>query len=280
MALVQLTDAVVPEVYHDYQMVDDLEKTQFVQSGIIVRDPLLDQEMERGGLEGYIPFWNDLDPDDEPNYSDDTENEAVPAKINTGQMRYRKAFLNYALKDADLVRELTGSDPMQRIRAKFADWWRKQFQRRVIASLIGIMNDNVANDSSDMVNDIGGATNADVDATTEFNKDAFIDTVLTMGDRFDETSVILMHSTVYSNMLKLNDAEDVRDSEGNLLYRTYLNHRVIIEDNTQLVTAAAGALSTDAPAEYISIIFGPGALAYGQNFLLYLWLFNVKSCKV
>lgn len=267
MALVQLVDSVIPEVYLDYMMdVDDLQKSQFVQSGILVRNAILDAEMRQGGREGYIPFWNDLDPTDEPNYSDDTENNATPAKITAGKQRYRKAFLNYALKDADLVAELAGSDPMNRIRQRFSAWWMKQLQRRLIESCKGIMADNIANDGSDMVNDIGAATVGAVTvANNMFHKNAFIDTVMTMGDRFDETSVIMMHSMVYANLLKVDEAEDVRDSEGRLLYRSYMGHRVIIEDNPALITAASGSGSGDTPIEYTSIIFGQGAFAYGQN---------------
>lgn len=262
----RLGDVIEPEIYMGYQAVDNPEKSQFVESGIVLRDSMFDDIINNQASElPNLPFWEDLDPTVEPNYSDDTDSSATPNKVTAEKMIARVSYLNQAYKDADLVRQRIKSDPMQQIRNRFGTYWRRQFQRRVTATLLGVLADNQANDSDDMVNDIAGATNADVTANTLFSKTAFINAAFTMGDRFDETSVLYMHSIVYARLLEQNDAEDVRDSEGRLLYRSYLGHRVIVEDNDLLVTAAAGSGSGDAAAQYISMIIAPGAIAYGQG---------------
>jgi hypothetical protein len=155
---------------------------------------------------------------------------------------------------------------MQQIRNRFGTYWQRQFQRRVSATLIGVKANNIANDGSDMCNDVHGATNNDVNAGTLFSQSNFINAALTMGDMYDETSVLYMHSIVYGRLLEQNQIITARTSEGQMLYPTYMNHRVIVEDNVNLVTAAAGSSSGDAAAQYTTIIAAPGAIAYGQGY--------------
>ena len=89
MAHVQLTDVIVPEVYSSYQTNDDPELTAFFESGIAVRSDLLDSIANGPGSIIHVPFWNDIDPDDEPNYSDDTANEAEPRAYQSALLRRR-----------------------------------------------------------------------------------------------------------------------------------------------------------------------------------------------
>jgi len=263
----RLQDVIEPEIYLGFTAVDNPEKSQLVESGVVLKDSMFDDIINNRASElPNIPFWEDLDPTTEPNLSDDTDTSATPNKVTASKMVARVCYLNQAYKDADLVKQRIKSDPMQQIRNRFGTYWRRQFQRRVTGSLLGVLADNVANDSSDMVNDIHGALNSDVSASTLFSQQAFINAAFTMGDRFDETSVIYMHSIVYARLLDQNGAEDVRNSEGTLLYRSYLGHRVIIEDNDMLVTPAEGASAGDDAAQYVSIILAPGAIAYGEGF--------------
>jgi hypothetical protein len=64
---------------------------------------------------------------------------------------------------------------------------------------------------------------------------------------------------VAKQITKLNDAEDVRDSEGNLLYRAYMGRRIIVDDS---LPAVAG--TTDG-VKYTSVLFGPGIFGYGEG---------------
>jgi len=263
----RFTDVIEPEIYMNYTAVDNPEKSELVDSGVVLKDSMFDDIINNQASElPNIPFWNDLDPTVEPNYSDDSDTSATPGKVTASKMIARVCYLNQSYKDADLVRQRIKSDPMQQIRNRFGTYWKRQFQRRVTASLMGVLADNVANDSSDMVNDVHGALNSDVTSSTLFSKSAFINAAFTMGDRFDETSVIYMHSIVYARLLDQNGAEDVRNSDGALLYRSYMGHRVIVDDSDLLVTAAEGASAGDDAAIYRSIILAPGAIAYGEGF--------------
>jgi hypothetical protein len=267
MALVQLSNVILPEVYLDLPAVNSPEKHQLVQSGLVLRDAMFDDIINNMASERpNLPFWNDLDLTSEASYSDDSENSVTPGNVTQSKMSARVCYMNKSYKSADLVKQRIKSDPMQQIRNRFANYWSGQFQRRVSSTLLGVLASNVANNAGDMVNDVHGATNADVNNNTLFTQQNFINAALTMGDRFDETSVLYMHSIVYGRLLAQNQIITARTSEGQILYPTYMNHRVIVEDNASLVTAAAGAAGGDAAAKYVTVIAAPGAVAYGQGY--------------
>lgn len=259
MAHVQLTDVIVPEVYSSYQTNDDPELTAFFESGIAVRSDLLDSIANGPGSIIHVPFWNDIDPDDEPNYSDDTATEAEPDKIVAGEQIARVAYLNKGMSSADLIVELAGSEPMQRIRNRFGTYWTRQWQRRVIASLQGVLADNIANDGSDMVEDISIEDgNAATDANV-WSRSAFTNAAFTLGDRFESTSAIAVHSMVYKRMLDNNDIEFIQPSTGSFQIPTFMGRRVIIDDSLPVVAGTTSGF------RYTSILFQGGAIGFGSG---------------
>src|SRR5438105_1965140 len=132
---VRLQDSFIPAVYGSYTAVNNTETSAFVTSGIVARSAFLDQVAAQGGKNVTVPFWQDIDPTIEPNYSnDDPNDEATPNKINSGTMTARKAWLNQAFSEMDLVQELAGSSPMQHIRNRFGTYWTRQWERRMIAT--------------------------------------------------------------------------------------------------------------------------------------------------
>ena len=264
MATTQLSDVYVPEVYASYSAVDGPEKTAFFDSGVAVRNPALGGLFAQGGRVAELPFWKDLDATDEPNYgTDDPTDVAVPAKITTGTQVARLASLNQGYSSADLTAELAGQDPMQQVRNRFGTYWMRQWQRRTIASVQGVIADNVANDGGDMVNNIAGATNADVAAGTLFSRAAFTTAAFTSGDHYDDYVAIAVHSVVYKRMVDNDDIDFIPDSQG-VMTATFMGRRVIVDDGLPF-TAAAGAGGGDAAATYTSYMFGSGLIGYDEG---------------
>ncbi len=265
MALTQLSDVFVPEVYASYTAVDGPEKTAFFASGVATANPTLASHFAEGGQIGELPFWRDLDASSEPNYgTDDPADVAVPEKVTAGTQVARMASLNKAYSAADLVSELAGSDPLQHVRNRFGTYWMRQWQRRTIATLQGVIADNIANDGGDMVNSIAGATNADVTDATRFSRTAFTTAAFTSGDHFDDYVAIAVHSMVYKRMVDNDDIDYIPDSQGNLTIPTFMGRRVIVDDGLPFIPAA-GATPTDAAARYTSFLFGAGLLGYGER---------------
>lgn len=259
MAITQLSDVIVPEVYQTYAAVDSPEKTAFYQSGIIVSNAGLNAKAKEGGETLNVPFWKDLDASQEANLSDDTENAATAQKITAGRQIARIAYLNQGYKGADLTGEIAGSDPMQQVRNRFGTYWMRQWQRRLIASTNGILADNVANDAGDMVVDVAVESIAAQTTDTLFNRDVFTEAAYTMGDAASDLSAIGVHSAVMSQMVKNDDIVYIPDSMGNLTIPTYMGLRVIVDDGHTVTAGVTNGF------KYTSVLFGAGAFGYGEG---------------
>lgn len=252
MATTRLTDAVIPEVYADYQAENTPEKTAFFESGVVVRNDMLDQKANTGGQEIQVPFWRDLDASVEPNASnDDPADMAAPNKLGSGLQKARISYLNQGYSAADLVVELAGSNPMQRIRNRFGTYWQRTWQRRVIASAVGLLAANEADNDGDMVFDGSAAL---------WSRQAFTSAVFTLGDAFGQLSAIAVHSLVYKQMVDADDIDFVPDSQGNLTIPTFMGQRVIVDDSMPATSAGDPATITST-----AILFGAGAFGYGEG---------------
>ena len=260
MATVRLTDVVIPAVYESYTANDSPEKTAFFESGVATRNAMLDAKANEGGDQLKVPFWNDLDADAEPNLSSDNPgSSATPNKLTSGLQVAQMAYLNQAYSTADLAGEIAGSDPMQRIRDRFGRYWMRQWQRRTIACLQGVLADNIANDSSDMVEDVSIADGNNATADNLFSRSAFTGAGFTLGDMFQSTSAIAVHSVVYKRMVDNDDIEFIPDSEGRMTIPTFMGRRVIVDDG---MPVEDGATSGNV---YTSVLFGEGAMGYGEG---------------
>jgi hypothetical protein len=259
MATTRLSDIIDVVVYQDLPQINGPEKTLFFESGVVTRNAMLDSLANAPGKTAELPYWNDLDGSTEVNYSsDDPNSSATPQKLAQGEQIARKAFVNQGWSAADLASELAmGGTAMEAIRARTSRYFQRQWQRRLIAAVNGIAADNVANDSGDMVHDIAIEDGANATADNLFSNDAFVEAAFTMGDRADEVEAIAVHSVVAKQITKLNGAEDVRDSEGNLLYRAYLGRRIIVDDGLPVVAGGTSGF------KYTSVLFAPGAFGYG-----------------
>lgn len=260
MATTRLSDIIDVTVFQDLPQIDGPEKTAFFESGIAVRNGMLDTFAAGPGKTAELPFWNDLDGSVEVNYSNDNPADtATPQKLSQSEQTARKAFVNQGWQAADLASELAmGDSAINAIRAKTDKYFMRQWQRRLVASTNGILADNVANDSGDMVIDVASESIAGQSATTLFNRNAFTEAVYTAGDAAaDGFGAIAVHSRVMQQMVKNDDIVYIPDSMGQLTIPTYMGLRVIVDDG---MTVTAG--STDG-FKYTSVIFGGGAFGYG-----------------
>ncbi len=251
--MIRLSDVFEPTVYGSYTAVNNPMSSAFVAAGIIANNDMMNAIARTGGRNATVPFWQDIDPTIEPNYSnDDPADLAVPNKIGSGTMTARKAWLNQAFGEMDLVGELAGASPLQHVRNRFGTYWQRQLNRRLIASCVGVLADNVANDGGDMQIDIS----AGVGAAGVFGQNAFIDAAYTAGESAEMFTGIAVHSMIMARMVKNDEVVDVTDSSGNLVVRTYKG-RAIIVDDTLPVSGVGDARI------YTSILFGGGAIGFG-----------------
>lgn len=261
MATVQLADIIDVKVFQDLPAVNSPEKTAFYQSGIVTRNSLLDGLATAAGKVAELPFWNDIDPTVAPNLStDNPATIATAAKVAQGEQISRKAFLNKGLSATDLASEVAmGPRAMEHIRNRVDTYWLRQWQRRLIAATNGVLADNIASNSGDMVKSVAAESIAAQTASTKFNRDAFTDAVYTMGDAATQLRAIGVHSAVMAQMVKNDDIVYIPDSMGQLTIPTYMGLRVIVDDGH---TVTAG--TTDG-FKYTSVLYGEGAFGFGDG---------------
>lgn len=259
MATTRLSDIIDVKVFRDLPQVDGPEKTAFFDAGIVTRNGLLDEIASGPGKIVELPFWNDLDGSVEVNYStDNPASSATPQKINQGSQIARKAFVNQGWQAADLASELAmGGTAMEAIRARTDRYFARQWQRRLVAACNGLLADNVAANSGDMVVKVAAEATGSQTADTRFNRDAFTEAAFTMGDAKSGLTAIAVHSAVHKQMVKNDDIVYIPDSQGQLTIPTYMGLRVIVDDG---MTVTAG---TTSGFKYTSVLFGAGAFGYG-----------------
>lgn len=265
---VLLSDVIIPAVYMSYSSVDNPELSAFYESGVAVRSAVLDNAFKSGGRIAHMPFWKDLDPTIEPNYSTDAPTDvATPNKVVADEMLVRIANMNQGYSSADLVAELAGSNPMQRIRDRFGTYWTRHWQRRIIATCRGILADNIANHSNDMVNSVALETTVGVTAANLFSRSNFTGAVFTLGDHFGEIVAIAVHSIVFKRMVDNDDITFERPSTvdpnipisagGQVPY--FLGKRVVVDDSMPVIAG------TTSGYKYVSALFGEGMIGWGEN---------------
>lgn len=251
--MIRLSDVFEPTVYGSYTAVNNPMSSAFIRAGIMVNNDLLNGIARAGGRNATVPFWQDIDPTIEPNYSnDDPADLAVPNKIGSDTMTARKAWLNQGFGEMDLVTELAGASPLQHVRNRFGTYWVRQQNRRLIASCVGVLADNVANDSGDMLVDITGLSGGN----EVFSANAFIDAAYTAGESADMFTGIAVHSQIMARMTKNDEIDFVQESEGDIVTPRYRGRRVIVDD-TLPVSGSGNA------RVYTSILFGGGAIGFG-----------------
>lgn len=260
MALVQLSDIIIPTIFEDIPAVNSPEKTALFESGIITQTPFFNEMAGREGWVRELPFWNDIDPTSEPLIAtDDPSDVGVAQKVDQGEQITRKSILAKGWSSADLTAQINmGADPMTHIRSRVDRYWDRQWQRRLISTANGVLADNVANDAGDMVNDVSTEDGDAATAANLFSRTAFTTSAFTLGDMFNDISAIAVHSVVMNRMVDNDDIDYIPDSMGQLTIPTFMGRRVIVDDSMPVVAG------TTSGYKYTSILWGAGAFAYGE----------------
>ena len=238
----QVADVVTPEIFTPYVQQLTEEKARIIQSGIAVRNPMIDGFLAGGGITFNVPSWKDLDSDvdrvssDVSHYSMEAAVagsgtialDPVPFKIESATEVGVRLSRNGSWSAMDLAAALAGNDPLEAIADRVAYYWARRLQSAFVSTVTGVIADNTANDSGDYTNDISGASF--IDGVTNFSAEAFLDAAVTMGDSMEGLTGVMVHSVVYNRMQKNNLIDFIPDSNGVVNIPTFLGRQVIVDD--------------------------------------------------
>ena len=259
MAKTKVADAIIPEVYLSYFRERDIYESKFFKSGVIALSPRFNALMAGGGQQFNLPYWNSI----VGSYSSEVLSDSAALTVNkiTAEKQIaRRLERGFAFAANDLVGINAGSDPVKNMLAQVGDLWDKDREDTLIDVLNGVFADNLANDSGDLIYDIAAESIGDQSDNTKFSADAFIAATHLMGDRSNKFGAIAVHSAIHQRMKQLNLIDNIPTSAQDIGFGTYLGHSIIVEDNLPVV---AGSVSGN---KYVSYIFAPGTIAYGESY--------------
>lgn len=237
MAVTNVSDIIVPEIFTPYVQQLTEEKARIVQSGALARDADLDNHLAGGGLTFNAPSFRDLD-NSEENVSSDTGDPSTPKNIQTSNEIAVRLSRNNSWGSADLAGALAGADPMEAIANRVGYYWSRRLQAAFVATMRGVFANNAAEPTggsthtqNDMTFDISGGPEGTYEAgATDFSAPAFIDAAVTMGDSMEALGLVVVHSIVYARMQKNNLIEFIPDARGETTIPTFLGRTVVIDD--------------------------------------------------
>ncbi|MCG5528597.1 hypothetical protein LRE06_09600 [Halorhodospira halophila] len=218
-----------------------MQRTALVQSGIAAGNSVIADQLRAGAHSFTVPGWLDLSDDEANIASDDPDQHSSPRGLGSFRQVIRKAFLHGSWSTMNLASEISGDDPMARIQQRVQAYWDRQIQKRLIASLSGILAQNLEDDAGDMV----------LSTTDAFSAAGVIDAAGTLGDRMDDLVAVAMHSDTYRRALKSDLIDFIPDSEGSLSLPTFRGLAVIQDDS----------MPKDGD-DYTTVLFGAGAVGY------------------
>lgn len=228
-----------------------VDKSALLQSGICSSDPSI--VLNAGNTIVNLPFWKNLTGDDEI-LSDSSAMTA--GKITTGKDVACVHLRGRAWSANDLASLLAGDNAMNAIGNKASDYWAKQIQKVLIASLTGVFaSSGMADSKLDISTNSGDAG--------ILSANAMLDGMYLLGDAFDTLTGIMMHSAVMNKLAKLNLIDYLPDSEGRPSFPTYMGKRVIIDDALAPATITVDSASKKA---YPIYFFGEGSVAFNEGY--------------
>lgn len=263
MATTKLSDIVEPSVFLKYQREFNPEKLDLMASSAIGGlDDGLAGQMAAGGSIIDMPFWQDTDRNEPDGMTDDDTQDATPAKITAAQEKARKLFWHKSWSQMDLAGVIaTGSskDPLRSM-AGFAEaYWRRITQKTIIQMLNGVLADNVANDSSDMLYSVySDVVAGSITSAMKISPAALTGARLTMGEFMDSLGTIVMHSKVFGDALNQEAITFVQPSYLPFSIAKFAGMSVVVSDDCTVVSGS------NSP-KYRSYLFGPGVVTYGVH---------------
>lgn len=260
MATTTLADIEFDEdVYASYSQENRTDKNAFVQSGAIVTNQELQDRVDGQGDITSLPFWKDLNTENENISSDDPDVDAVPEKIETGKMVARRVHLNNAWSTANLVSNVMGSeDPMRQIASRTNEYWNTRFSIRALQTLLGVYLANEAG-NGDMTFDVSTEDGNAATATNRWSYDGFVDAVATTGENDEAIALLCVHPDTMTQMRKENQIEFIQDSETGLMI-PYYNGKMVVRDKRMPVIAGSTS-----GVKYLSALLGYGSMGYAEG---------------
>lgn len=245
MAETRISNVIIPAIFQPYMIAQTKVLSAAFSSGIVQTDPRVNPGARSGGETVNMPAWNDL--------SGSAENLSDSAALSLNNITsYNDVAVVQALGKAygsnDLAWALSGDDPMRLVADRFAAFWAREFQQRLISTLNGIFASAL---SGTHLNDISAGAS---EAVRAINASTTIDTLQFLGDAKDQIAGIVMHSATQAYLAKQQLIAYEPSWNKDSTYPTFLGKRVIVDDSLPVSSGT-----------YTTFFFTNGAFSYAEG---------------
>lgn len=246
-----------PAIWSKYFLEMTTQKSLLVSSGIAGASPEITDAANQGGRTVDMPFWDDLPNDTgattRSKVATDDDTAITPAGVTTEKDIAVKLFRTQAFQAAPIVKYAAGDDPVRVILDRYSNWWVREEQRMLLKILSGIFSDSTV--ATNLSHDISGEVTT-TDAAKLISSDAVLDTQFLLGDAFQKLTAMILHSTVFKRLAKLDLIDNLKESQQDpTVIPTYQGKKLLVDDG---MTATAGSTSG---YKYSTFLFGQGAIA-------------------
>lgn len=257
MAETKLTNIIVPEVYEAYFNENFVPRSRFFRSGVIERSGEIDTKLAGGGSTFEVPFVKAVSAT--PDIPVETGNQTVN-NATTGQETIRRQMRTIAFGSNAIANIFSGTRPLDKNLQQLTDVWVNDYDKIAIYTMQGLINDNLTNDSGDLVLDVSDEaspyiTDSRIIQTSAKHGENGIMRSDNLGGSFE---AIVMHSNVY-NYLVDQDAITFVAISGQLRPLDFYRGMQVIVDDNCIRQAESGGYA------YTTILLKPGALQVGYS---------------
>lgn len=256
MATTQVLNIVEPKVFDAYARQTTTLKSALISSNVVAHMAKLDEHAASGGAVFEAPQFNPFNWVESNVANDDPTVKSVPSNLVAGSQIGRTDFRERDWSVMALAQTISGANILDYAASVVGTYWAQEYQQNVLAKLKGIELTNVAANGGDMVLSLGNDLTGTPTAAQTVNFGTVLDALQTMGDAMDKLGVIVLHSQVYTNLMKQEAIAFVQPSAINP-FLTYYGKRVIIDDTVPVVTGTNRKT-------YTTYILGEGAFGYGE----------------
>jgi hypothetical protein len=245
MAITQISDVVVPEVFNPYVLQRTAELSAVRASGIAA--VVQGITVPNGGATLNMPFWNDINSDDEV-LSDGGE--LTPDKITAGKDVAAILVRGKAWAANDLSALFSGDDPMAAIADMVATYWARKEQKTLLSILAGVF------DAVSMTGNLLDISGESGDGAI-ISGASLIDAISLLGDAAYSLTGIVTHSAVMYDLAKKNLLDPKISAPGMNVapeFQSYLGRQIVIDDSAP----KSGGI-------YTTYLFGQGAIGFAEG---------------
>lgn len=256
--------------FNKWSTAPDPIKTAMINSGILVNDSSIAEQIQGGGSLYTIPFYDVLS-GDPTNYDGNTDikSSETTASSQTGVVYGRaKGFTA-----RNFVAELSGADPMGHIASSVATYWQKQRQAILLKILDGIFSiTGTGNDElwrNNHIVDLSSTTDTPYKISeTDLNDVA----TRAMGDGKSAFGLAIMHSNVAKTLENKQLLEYWKYTDANGLQRpmniAQMSGYVVIVDDNVPTEIVGGEGDNKDLTKYTTYLLGNGCIRQANGKLL------------